>query len=145
MKNDATPIFYVPTSKRLFDFHMKTFLQEKCPGPKRLGRLFELYKVALESTVEFTESGFGFVRTCIEAYKTASDSVITADFRLLRQGCLVFMCAEKPTPAAKAVADLFANIAKEDVKHSAVFSDILSENSVEKAMDKLFKSISPDQ
>ncbi len=107
MKDAATPLFYVPTSKRFFEFHMKTSLGKKCPGQKRLDRLSALYEMVRREPIPFTGIGCQIIRDGIEAYQKSSDDVITRDFRLLREAHLVFMCGEKPSVAMQFFAELF--------------------------------------
>lgn len=146
MKNTAIPCFYVPTSKQLFDFHMQSLLQKKCPGQKRLDRLFDLYQCTCEGRIEWTEDGYYHVRSSVESYKNVSDGTITADFRLLRQAFLVFVCGEKPSPSAKILADLFASFAKDNTKIPVDFSKILNEGtgSVEQTLNNLMENITPN-
>lgn len=112
MKNLATPFCGVPNDQRLFDLHMRAFLEDQCPGEKRLRRLFELYRFAREDRVEWTEYGYGRVRDGIEAYKDASEKVITEDLRLLRKANLLFLYTEKPTEMSRLMSELFMDLTK---------------------------------
>ena len=112
MRNLATPFYGVPNDQGHFDFHMRTLLKDQCPGEKRLRRLFELYRLARDSRVEWTEYGYARVREEIEAYKEASEKVIDEDFRLLRKAYLVFVYGEKPSETARIMAELFGDLVK---------------------------------
>ena len=122
MRKCITPCYYVPTIRKFFDFHMQEIFKEKCPGKKRLDRLFSLYKMTCDDKIEWTEYGYDSVRSCIEAYKDASEKVITADFLLLRKAYLVFVCGETVSPVMKLFGELMSDCGKVDVDFSEVLN-----------------------
>ena len=110
MRSNLVPCYFVPNTLPIFLFHMRTTLEGRCPGGKRLRRLFDLYKLTCDGHIEWTELGYEHVRSCIEAYAKASDGVIADDFRLLRLANLVFVYGERPSPMKELFGDLFGNL-----------------------------------
>ena len=119
MRKNVTPCYYVPTTRKFFDFHMQEFFKEKCPGKKRLDRLFLLYKMTCDNRIEWTEYGYDSIRSCIEEYKDASERVITADFLILRKAYLVFVGGEIESPAktifGEILSDWSSDLSKVDI------------------------------
>jgi len=110
MKKNITPCYYVPTTRSHFDFHMQELFKERCPGKKRLDRLFALYSMVLDGRVAWSERGYEAVRSNIEAYRNASERVITSDFLILRKAYLVFVLGETPSPTMKLLQDIWADM-----------------------------------
>ncbi len=110
MRKNITPCYYVPTVREHFDFHMRELFKERCPRKKRLNRLFALYSMVLAGRVAWSESGYDAVRSNIDAYRNASERVITSDFLILRKAYLVFVLGEIPSPTAKLLEDIWSDI-----------------------------------
>ena len=137
MRKSITPCYYVPTMRKFFDFHMQEILKEQCPGKKRLDRLFSLYKMTCDDKIEWTKYGYDSVRSCIEAYKDASEKVITADFLLLRKAYLVFVCGETESPMMKILGELMSDGGKVNID----LSDMLNGFEKAKVTSKLNETV----